>query len=209
MGAKLRLAVAFSFSDTWHSGFPHRFNHSCIAHACQHARSRSAAKSAIGRDRGLSTPASETGIGPSTPNEESSEVLPSVPGYELLAILGRGGMGVVYKALDTRLNRIVALKMLLGGEHAGADRMARFRREAETVARLQHPNIVQIYEVGDHTGVPYCALEYVARTHAGEWMNGRSIRPRDARAGRNAGPRPVGTGQSSARRSPGMSCWLG
>jgi tetratricopeptide (TPR) repeat protein len=87
--------------------------------------------------------------------------LPSIPGYEPLAELGRGGMGVVYQAWQTDLGRMVALKMILSGAHAGPQELARFRAEAEAVGRLQHPNIVQIYDVGEHEGRPYFALEYV------------------------------------------------
>jgi WD40 repeat protein len=90
-----------------------------------------------------------------------SVVRASVPGYEIVSELGRGGMGVVYKARHLALNRLVALKMILSGAHAGADELARFRNEAEAVARVQHPNLVQIYEVGEHEGRPYFALEYV------------------------------------------------
>jgi WD40 repeat protein len=86
---------------------------------------------------------------------------PVVPGYEIRAELGHGGMGVVYWAWQSGLNRTVALKMILAGGHAGPQELARFRMEAEAVARLQHPNIVQIHDIGEHDGRPYMALEYV------------------------------------------------
>ena len=84
---------------------------------------------------------------------------PGPENYEILGELGRGGMGVVYKALDKRLNRLVALKMIRGGDHAGEIQLARFKIEAEAVASLHHPNILQIYDIGESDGSPYVALE--------------------------------------------------
>src|SRR5262249_41680113 len=92
--------------------------------------------------------------------------------YDILDTLGRGGMGVVYKAMDPRLQRVVALKVLppvAGGRAqrsltSGAapdERLTRFVREARAVAKLQDPHIVQVYEIGEHEGQPYIALEYV------------------------------------------------
>src|SRR5262249_62046864 len=84
---------------------------------------------------------------------------PSIPGYEVLGVLGRGGMGVVYQARHLRLGRVVALKMILSGSHASPDELVRFRKEAEMVARLRHPAIIGIYEIGEHGDLPYIALE--------------------------------------------------
>jgi serine/threonine-protein kinase len=103
-----------------------------------------------------------------------------VPGYEILAEIGRGGMGVVYKARHIRLDRIVALKMILAGAHASDDQIARFRVEARAVARIQHPGIVQIHEDGDLDGLPYFSLEYVPGGSLAQFINGRPQPPRVA-----------------------------
>jgi eukaryotic-like serine/threonine-protein kinase len=86
---------------------------------------------------------------------------PVVPGYEVLGELGRGGMGVVYRAWQVTLGRLVALKLIRDGALAGPQQRARFRIETDAAARMQHANIVAIYDVGEHQGRPYFAMELV------------------------------------------------
>jgi eukaryotic-like serine/threonine-protein kinase len=86
---------------------------------------------------------------------------PIIPGCEILSELGRGGMGVVYLARQVRLNRLCALKIILPSAHRGAESSARFLAEAETIARLRHPNLVQIHGLGEHDGRAYFEMEYI------------------------------------------------
>ena len=100
--------------------------------------------------------------------------------YLIDGVLAHGGMGVIYRAMDTRLKRSVALKMIISGAHACPATLARFRGEAEAVARLQHTNIVQIYEVGEHQGLPYLALEYVEGRSLLQSIGEKTFTPRQA-----------------------------
>ena len=116
----------------------------------------------LARDRSVTA----TGVGDATHADRTDSApahrpAPTIAGYQIEGELGRGGMGVVYQARQVRLNRPCALKMILAGAHADPVAAVRFLAEAEAVARLQHPNIVQIHEVGEPDGLPFLALEYV------------------------------------------------
>jgi WD40 repeat protein/tRNA A-37 threonylcarbamoyl transferase component Bud32 len=114
------------------------------------------------------------------PREGIHRTAPAIPGYEIVGELGRGGMGVVYKARQIRLNRPVALKMILAGAHAGGDAAARFLAEAEAVAQLQHPNIVQIFHIDEHAGFPYFEMEFVGGGSLADRLDGTPRPPREA-----------------------------
>ena len=107
---------------------------------------------------------------------------PAVPNYKILSEMGRGGMGVVYKARHEQLNRVVALKMILAGSHAGAAERARFQTEAEAIARLQHPNIVQVYEVGEHESKPFFSMGLCDGGSLERKLNGTPLPAREAAA---------------------------
>jgi serine/threonine-protein kinase len=102
--------------------------------------------------------------------------------YEVLEALGRGGMAVVYKARQPALNRLVALKMVRRADLGNDELLARFRTEAEVVASLHHPQIVQVYDYGEHEGVPYLALELILGGTLGERLDGAPWNPRRAAA---------------------------
>src|SRR6516165_5849969 len=106
--------------------------------------------------------------------------LPQIPGYEVEAVLGRGGMGVVFKARHLTLKRVVALKMLLAGAYARPEELARFRREAEAVAALRHPNIVPVHDAGDIAGRPYFTMECVEGGSLAQSLAGKPQPPHRA-----------------------------
>ena len=121
--------------------------------------------------------------GPAGETETAGEPdgsVPTIPGYTVLEELGRGGMGVVFKATAERLNRFVALKMILSGDLASPEAGARFLKEAEAVARLQHPQVVQIFRIGDYNGRPYLEMEYVDGGSLADRLDGRPWKPAEA-----------------------------
>jgi hypothetical protein len=120
----------------------------------------------------------DTNAGPEPPGPAGAP--PAIPGYEILGELGRGGMGVVYKARQVKLDRLVALKVIWGGARAEPSLLARFRLEAEALARLQHPNIVQVYDVGEQDSCPYLALEYVDAGSLDQQLSGKPLPARTA-----------------------------
>ena len=105
---------------------------------------------------------------------------PCIGDYEILGVIAHGGMGVVFRARQRSLKRIVALKLLIGGAHASAAFKRRFRQEAELAARLQHPNIVPIFEVGEHEGQPFFSMEFVDGPDLARLTRERSLTPPQA-----------------------------
>jgi serine/threonine-protein kinase len=127
---------------------------------------------------GLRTPP----LADAVPPARAGAGLPQVPGYEMETVLGHGGMGVVYVARQRALDRRVAVKMLLAGPFAGPQELGRFRRETAALARLQHPNIVQVYDAGDVEGRPYFAMELVEGGSLAKKLSGTPQPPRSAAA---------------------------
>jgi len=118
---------------------------------------------------------------PSSPSLLSSGIR-TFGDYELLEELGRGGMGIVYKARQISLDRIVALKMILRGDFATPADRARFKAEAEAAARLDHPHIVPVYEVGEYEGQPFFSMKYVPGTTLSKRLSAGPMTPREAAA---------------------------
>ncbi|MFM8570496.1 MAG: serine/threonine protein kinase [Pirellula sp.] len=113
-------------------------------------------------------------------DKHQARIPKQIGSYSIERVLGRGGMGIVYKAFQTKLGRPVALKMILAGSHASDQVLSRFIAEAKAVAHLQHPNIVQIFEVGEHDGLPFFSLEYVNGPPLDKKLDGKPIPPDQA-----------------------------
>ncbi len=123
-------------------------------------------------------PSGQIGANNGTPFELARA--PRLHGYEIQGTLGRGGMGVVYLARHLALNRTVALKVLLEGRQTEPEHRARFEREAAAVAKCQHPNLVQIHDIGEYNGHLYLALEYVDGGTLARLLAGPPLPPREA-----------------------------
>lgn len=123
-----------------------------------------------------------TPLHPPSSNEVVASQGDLLAGHEILDEVGRGAIGVVYRARHLRLGRLVALKLLLAGSHAGKDQLARFKTEAEAIASLSHPHIVQIFEVGEEVDKPFLSLEYCAGGSLEKKLAGHPLPPGEAAA---------------------------
>jgi serine/threonine protein kinase len=143
-------------------------------------------ESPVGEETVAHQPGPRTGGEPTTlppsPSAGDGPEFPEIPGYEFLERLPGGGMGVVYKARQVALNRVVALKMIRAGEGADQLELARFRQEAEAVAGLNHPHVLPVYDFGEYRGLPYFTMEFVAGGSLARLLAAGPLPPREAAA---------------------------
>ncbi|NBY03592.1 MAG: hypothetical protein EBQ87_16700 [Planctomycetes bacterium] len=111
---------------------------------------------------------------------QAGDVQPTIPGYTIAGEIGRGGMGVVYRASQTTLNRPVAIKTLLSAGKLSADLKTRLRKEAEALGMMHHPNIIQVYDINEFDGIPYFVMELVNGASLEDMISGRLVQPKDA-----------------------------
>ena len=111
---------------------------------------------------------------------QAGDVQPTIPGYTIIGEIGRGGMGVVYRASQTTLGRPVAIKTLLSAGKLSGDLKARLRKEAEALGMMHHPNIIQVYDINEFDGIPYFVMELVNGASLEDMISGRLVQPRDA-----------------------------
>lgn len=111
---------------------------------------------------------------------QAGDVQPTIPGYTISGEIGRGGMGVVYKASQTTLGRPVAIKTLLSAGKLSADLKARLRKEAEALGMMHHPNIIQVYDINEFDGIPYFVMELVNGASLEDMISGRLVQPKEA-----------------------------
>ena len=116
------------------------------------------------------------------PNGHACKPIETLAGYEILSLLGRGGMGIVYKARDQKLGRIVAIKTIAEGQHATPDQLDRFQAEAHAIARLRHPNIIAIHAIGEHDDRAYLSLEFAEGGSLAQRLAEKPMAPREAAA---------------------------
>ncbi|MGF1579493.1 MAG: tetratricopeptide repeat protein [Gemmataceae bacterium] len=113
-------------------------------------------------------------------SSSSRPAWPKIPGYEIVGVIGRGGMGVIYRARQIDADRIVALKTILAGEHADREAQKRFRNEVFAIARLRHPGIIEIYDVGKHDGQPYFSMELCAAGSLDKYLSATPVPAKEA-----------------------------
>ncbi|MCA8998552.1 MAG: serine/threonine protein kinase [Planctomycetaceae bacterium] len=125
-----------------------------------------------------------SGSNHTTPREavisKEPHLFPTLPGYQVIEEIGRGGMGIVYRAIDLKLDREVAIKMLLGGAASSLEQRERIRVEARSLGRLRHPGVVSVYGMGEYAGAPFLCLELVHGPGLDQFLKTVTISPRTA-----------------------------